>query len=298
MKTRVLNLFTGLFLVLGCGNIMAQVPEIFPLWPQSPKESNGLRGGKGSFAGKDVADNSVAELFVYRPQADATDKALVICPGGGYHNLAMNHEGEQFAHWLNKQGITAIVLKYRMPNGHDKIPLADAQRAIRWVKGHAEEWGVNSVGIAGFSAGGHLASMAAIHFDMGKSASSDRLERLSCRPDFVVLFYPVISMKPGLTHIGSRNALLGKSPVPEMIDRYSNELHVTSRVPPVFIVHCDDDSVVPVANSSLFYQALKKNKVPAALYIFDKGGHGWGMRTTYEYYPQWTSLLEKWLNHL
>lgn len=290
----------GLMLMLGL-SAAAQRPEVFSLWPQGPSEENGLKEKETRGQSGDVTNNAVAELYVYRPEQDKnTGMALVICPGGGYINLAMNHEGEMFANWLNERGITAIVLKYRMPNLHDRIPLADAQRAVRWVRSRAEEWNINpaKIGIAGFSAGGHLASTLATHFDTGKLKSADRLERFSCRPDFAVLFYPVISMKDGLTHMGSRNVLIGNNPAPEMIAKYSNELQVTAHTPPTFLIHNDDDTIVSPLNSLVFYQALKKHKVPAVLYIFPQGGHGWGLLDSFEYYPQWTSLLTKWLGFI
>lgn len=300
MKMNFLKWLVCVGLVV-CGlNVQAQNPEIFPLWPNGPKEENGLKGKEVVKDGGSIANSTTAELRVYRPAQDKNKgMALVICPGGGYSNLAMNHEGEMFARWLNDRGITAIVLKYRMPNQHAKVPLTDAGRAMRWVRSRAEEWGIDpaKIGIAGFSAGGHLASTLATHFDTGKK-STDRIENFSCRPDFALLFYPVISMKEGLTHKGSRDALLGKTPAPAMVEEYSNELHVTPRTPPTFLVHSDDDTGVSPLNSVVFYQALKKNKVPAVLYIFPNGGHGWGLRESFEYYPQWTCLLEKWLGQL
>lgn len=299
MKMNFLKLLVcGLVIVCGL-DVHAQNPEIFALWPKGPKEENGLKEKEVAKEGGSIANSSTAELRVYHPEQNNKGMALVICPGGGYSNLAMKHEGEMFARWLNERGITAVVLKYRMPNQHSKIPLADAQRAMRWVRSRAEEWGINpeKIGIAGFSAGGHLASTLATHFDAGKK-SSDRIENYSCRPNFALLFYPVISMKDGLTHKGSRDGLLGKTPAPALIEEYSNELHVSPQTPPAFLVHSDDDTGVSPLNSVVFYQALKKNKVPAVLYIFPKGGHGWGLRDSFEYYPQWTCLLEKWLGQL
>lgn len=277
---------------------MAQEPEVYPLWPDGAKEDNGLAAKEAGDVKTKVSYNATAELFVYHPKAEnKTGMAVVVCPGGGYSHLAMQHEGTLVARWLNERGITAIVLKYRMPNHHDKIPLTDAQRAMRWVRSRAEEWGLDpqKVGVAGFSAGGHLASTLATHFDKGKAKSKDRLERFSCRPDFALLFYPVISMKDGLTHAGSKSGLLGKTPAPELVEKYSNELQVSAQTPPTFLIHSDDDTAVPALNSVAFYQALKKHKVPAVLYILPKGGHGWGFRPTFEYYSLWTPLLEKWL---
>ena len=223
-----------------------------------------------------------ANLFTYfldnSPEIDLGRKrpVVLICPGGGYTYLAMGYEGEEFAQWLVKQGITGIVLKYRMPNQHDRIPMTDALRAMKWIRSRSEEWGI----------------------DPAKVGTTDRLEQYSSRPDFQILFYPVISMTAGLTHRGSREALLGKNPSAEAIAQYSNEQHVTAKTPPALLFHSDDDTVVPSMNSVVFYQALKKNKVPAVLYIFDKGGHGWGMRNNFEYHNQWTNLLANWLKKI
>lgn len=301
MKMGLLKWMLSTWIVLAGLNAGAQEPEVFSLWPQGAKETNGLKGGVGVVAGSYVTNNSVAELYVYSPESGQnTGRAIVICPGGGYVNLDIPNEGELFARWLNQRGITAVILKYRMPNGHDRIPLTDAQRAVRWVRSRAEELAIHpaQIGIAGFSAGGHLASTLATHFDSGKANASDRLERFSSRPDFVLLFYPVISMKSGLTHNGSRNALLGTNPVPELIQKYSNEDQVTAKTPPTFLIHSDDDAAVSPLNSVVFYQALKRNHVPAVLYVIPRGGHGWGLKDSFEYYSMWTGLLENWLKQL
>lgn len=278
-----------------------EAPEEYSLWPNGPKENNGLANKETVEADGNIRNNSTAKLFVYHPEKEIQNgMTVVICPGGGYSFLSMEYEGRMFARWLTGQGITAIILQYRMPAQHDKIPLADAQRAIRWVRSRAENWGIdpNKIGIAGFSAGGHLASTLSTHFDRGKANAKDRLESFSCRPDFTILFYPVISMKEGLTHKGSREGLIGKTPSSEKITNYSNELQVTAQTPPAFLVHSDDDKGVPVSNSVAYYQALKKYNIPAVMYIFPTGGHGWGLRNDFEYYPAWTSLLKKWLGEI
>lgn len=213
--------------------------------------------------------------------------AVVICPGGGYAGLAIQHEGSQFAKWLNGQGITAFVLKYRMPNKHKEVPLDDAQQAIRYVREHANEFGVdtNKIGIAGFSAGGHLAATASTHYTT---------EGVSTRPDFSILFYPVITMETA-THGGSRSNLLGDKPQSEDIQFFSNEKHVNTNTPPAILLLSDDDKSVPTTNSVLYYESLKKNSVPATMYIFPKGGHGWGMNIDFEYHSQMLELLGMWL---
>ena len=228
-------------------------------------------------------------LRVFLPAPElATGRAVVACPGGGYSHLAFEHEGCDWAPYFNKQGIALIVLKYRMPNCDRTLPISDAEAAMKLVRDSADVWNLNpnDIGIMGSSAGGHLASTIATH------------AKPELRPNFQILFYPVISMTAGLTHRGSREALLGKNPSAEAIAQYSNEQHVTAKTPPALLFHSDDDTVVPSMNSVVFYQALKKNKVPAVLYIFDKGGHGWGMRNNFEYHNQWTNLLANWLKKI
>lgn len=272
----------------------------YALWSDRAPEDNGITASETTDPEGRVTNVSVARLYVYAPEKEKnTGLAVIICPGGGYSLLAMKHEGEWFARWLADRGITGIVLKYRLPNHHPQVPLSDASRAIRWVRGKADSWGIrpDRIGIAGFSAGGHLASTAGTHFDAGDPSAADPTDRLSSRPDFMLLFYPVISLSPqGNPHIGSRNALLGSARTPAQLDYFSNEKQVTGQTPPAFIVHCDDDPAVSSLNSVRFYMALKQNKVPAVLYVFDRGGHGWGLREEFSYYGQWIALLEKWLS--
>lgn len=238
-------------------------------------------------------------LTVYQPPAGkANGTAIVICPGGGYVHLAMTHEGSDVARWLNNLGITAFVLKYRLPSDETMIdktigPLQDAQRAIQLVRQQAVSWGVDPgrIGILGFSAGGHLASTAGTHF---MQAKIDNAAGTSLRPDFMVLIYPVISFTDSIGHRGSRDNLLGPHPDDALIREYSNELQVTSQTPPTFLVHAEDDKTVMVANSLDLYSALVSNHVPAELHVFPRGGHGFGM-----YDPlskdQWPDRLKEWL---
>ncbi len=238
-------------------------------------------------------------LTVYLPPAGkANGMAVIVCPGGGYVHLAYTHEGTDVAQWLNSLGITAFLLKYRLPSDETMIdktigPLQDAQRAIQLVRQRAGEWGVDAgkIGILGFSAGGHLASTAGTHFD---HSVIDNPAGISLRPDFMILLYPVISFNDSIGHRGSRDNLLGKQPSPAMITAYSNELQVTPRTPPAFIVHAEDDKTVPVVNSLYFYEALVKNHVPSELHVYPKGGHGFGMHnpTTND---QWTERCANWL---
>jgi len=221
----------------------------------------------------------------------------VICPGGGYGRLAMNHEGVDLARWLAERGVAGIVLKYRMPNGHPQIPSDDARKALRMVRANAEKWGVNpsKIGIAGSSAGGHLAATAGTRFDNGNPDSPDPVAKTSCRPDFMLLLYPVITMKEDFTHLGSRKNLLGEGNNLNLIRLYSNELHVTKETPPTFIVLADNDTGVVPRNSTEFYSALKTNQIPAEMHIFAKGGHGFGMRKNNIPTDKWPELFLDWL---
>jgi acetyl esterase/lipase len=248
---------------------------------------------------------NVPTLTVWPAPADkATGTAVVVCPGGGYSVRTTDHEGKQIAEWLTDRGITAFILKYRTV-GESKIdpplepgPMFDVQRAIRTVRAKAKEYGIDSkrVGVWGFSAGGHLASTAATHFDAGKPDAADPIDRQSCRPDFAILGYPVISMKEGVTHGGSRNNLLGKTPDPKLVEFYSNELQVTKDTPPTFLFHTAEDKAVPIKNSELFFEALKKNGVLTSnLYVEEKGAHGIGLGQKLKEPSKWPTELETWL---
>jgi acetyl esterase/lipase len=225
---------------------------------------------------------SIPTLTPYRPaKGTANGTAVIICPGGAYAGLAFAHEGFQVAREFNKIGVTAFVLKYRLPSDSimvDKTigPLQDAQRAIQMVRQDAAQWGINPnrIGIIGFSAGGHLASTEGTHFD---KVVIDNPDNISVRPDFMMLIYPVITFGEK-THAGSRENLIGKELPQDKINLYSNEKQVTAHTPPTYIVHAEDDDVVPVENALLFYDALVKNKVKAELHIFPAGGHGFGLR--------------------
>lgn len=225
-------------------------------------------------------------ITVYTPK-NPTGKTVLMCPGGGYTHQASAHEGHDMADWYNAQGITYAVLKYRLPYGDNTIPLADAEQAMRILRKYAKELGVDpqKVGIAGASAGGHLATTLATHYSSPET-----------RPDFQILFYPVVSMDANKTHAGSRKALLGENPSKELVKLYSNELQVTADTPKAFIMLSSDDGAVPPANSIDYYTALINNKVKASLHTYPVGGHGWGFRDKFPYKRQWTGELEKWLN--
>ena len=256
-------------LMSGCfTSSQAQSTNAFALWP----------GDAPGALGK--ADRDIPTLTPYFPSADkATGAALIICPGGGYTRHA-EHEGKHFALWLNEYGITCFVLKYRVgANGyHHPIILGDAARAVRIVRAKAADWKLDPkrIGIMGSSAGGHLASTLLTHFDNGKPDAEDPIERKSSRPDLGILCYPVITMGQ-FTHQGSRDNLLGSHPTPELVKEVSNELNVTPKTPPCFIWHTEEDQSVPVENSLLFAEALRKADVSFALHIYQKGGHGMGL---------------------
>jgi acetyl esterase/lipase len=253
--------------------------------------SNGIR----------IARVSVPTLTIFVPAGIRTGTSVVICPGGGYIREAMNHEGYDVARKFNETGVTAFVLKYRLPSDttmNDKSigPLQDAQRAIQWVREHAREYHIDThkVGIIGFSAGGHLASTAATHFE---TQLIPKKHKISVRPDFVILGYPVINLSDSLMHEGSRTNLLGKRPSEEMITKFSNDLQVTRKTPPVFIFHAQDDKTVNVRNSIRFYEALQAHHVPSRIYLFEKGGHGFGMHNPTSD-VQWVDLAEEWMRSL
>lgn len=262
------------------------------LWEGNPPSSNEItEAERYEREGGWVTNVTVPEITVYSPESSKnTGMAVVICPGGGYGGLAIAHEGSQFAAWLNKLGITGIVLKYRMPNQHKEVPLDDAWQAMYYVRSHAQELGIDpaKIGIAGFSAGGHLAATA-----------SNRYASLgtSTRPDFSILFYPVITMEVA-THGGSKKNLLGEKPSVTDVHIFSNEKQVNANTPPTILLLSDDDTSVQPENSICYYQALKQNNISATMYVFPRGGHGWGMRENFSYHTQMLTLLEMWLKDI
>jgi acetyl esterase/lipase len=244
---------------------------------------------------------TVPTLTVFKPSRP-NGKAVIICPGGGYSILAFDKEGTRVAAEMNKWGVTALVLKYRLPSDSFNIdrsvaPLQDAQQAIRYARRNAKELGIdpNQIGIMGFSAGGHLASTAATHFQT--NADPANMDTTSVRPSFAILIYPVISFDSTITHKGSRNNLIGSNAKADKINLYSNELQVTAQTAPSFLVHAGDDGAVPVENSIRYYQACIKNKVPAEMHLYPKGGHGFGMNNTTTT-DRWMDRLANWLNTL
>lgn len=266
--------------------LLAADPKVELLWP------NGAPGAAGTLA------EDRPELSIYLPASGATGTGVVICPGGGYQNLSMEKEGSLIAEWLNKLGVAGFVLKYRLgPRYHHPAMLQDAQRAIRTVRLRAAEFGLDParIGIWGFSAGGHLASTAATHFDGGDPAGAEPVARISSRPDFAILAYPVITMDLAYTHRGSRNNLLGPNPDPKLVESLSNELQVTAQTPPTFLFHTTADATVPVENSVNFYLALRKAKVPAEMHIYERGEHGVGLAPQDPVLSTWPDRLAAWL---
>ena len=251
-----------------------------------------------------ISNVQYPDIAVYLPSKRfATGQAVIICPGGGYWILAYDLEGTDIAKYLNTIGVAGIVLKYRLPTYGNcvvpfKAPLMDAQRAMRLVRQNAEKWNINpgKIGVMGFSAGGHLASTLGTHFDYGNKTAADSVERQSCRPDFMILMYPVISFVDSCSHKGSYEALLGKNPDKELIRSFSNELQVKEDSPPAFIALADDDPGVPTENSLLIYRALHKKKIPVELHILSEGGHGFGLGVNHEHVNSWTNSLRLWLN--
>ncbi|WP_202796931.1 alpha/beta hydrolase [Pedosphaera parvula] len=268
----------------------AQPTNSFPLW------EDGAPGALGT------ADKDIPTLTPFFPSPDkATGAAMVVCPGGGYGNLAP-YEGKDYALWLKDQGVTAFVLKYRLGSAgyHHPVELQDVSRAIRLVRSHAAEWKLDPkrVGIIGSSAGGHLAATLMTHFDGGKSDSTDAVEKESSRPDLGILCYPVITMGEK-THAGSKMNLLGKDPSPELVKELSNECHVTKETPPCFLFHTVEDKAVPVENALMFATALREAGVPFDLHIYEKGAHGTALGTraynsATKLHP-WTSDCVYWL---
>ena len=244
-------------------------------------------------------DLDIPTLTVYLPvDPSQTRTAVIVAPGGSYAMLASNHEGRQVANWFNALGVTAFVLKYRVgPRYRHPIELGDAQRALRFVRARAGEFGYASdrIGIIGFSAGGHLASTLGTHFDGGHPTAPDPVDRMSCRPDFLILGYPVISMSAPYTHATSEHNLLGDDASRQLREELSNELQVTAQTPPTFLFSTSEDTVVPVANTVAFYMALHQAGVPAEMHVFEKGPHGVGLALGDPALAMWPTLLANWL---
>jgi acetyl esterase/lipase len=254
------------------------------LWPEQAPV------GDGTF------EEGNATITAYLPTpAKANGAAVVICPGGGYIRHVMDREGHPIARWLAAHGIAGIILEYRLPEGRSQVPLLDAQRAIRAVRAKAVEWNIkpDRIGIMGFSAGGHVASTAGTHFDAGNPKAKDPVERLSCRPDFMILVYPVVTMTDK-THTGSKDKLLGADPKPELVELFSNEKQVTDKTPPTFLTHAQDDKPVPPENSRMLRDALKAHGVAVEYVEMPSGGHGFN-GCQGPVWEEWKAKSLKWL---
>lgn len=268
----------------------AMAQEKIMLYPEGPLDCNELTVPESFASPEFIINISQPRMLAFPAAADkANGTAVLICPGGGYAGVSQIKEGEEFARWFNEMGVSAFVLYYRMPNGHSEIPLKDAQQAMSIIRERAKEWKIkkSKIGIMGFSAGGHLASTVGTHF-----------KNKAQRPAFMILGYPVVTMDKNITHAGSRTNLLGPNPTDEQVKLYSNELQVTKKTPPAFIIHAKDDNVVPIANSENLAKALEANKVPVKLVEYDEGGHGFGMRRKDIPVKGWPEELKKWMREM
>ena len=276
-------------LLLGGSIVLAQPfpkpDRIINLWPDGAPTDNGLTGPEKDY-GNHVSNVTKPTLALFLPEK-SNGLAILVCPGGGYVDVWDKTEGYFNSKWYTDQGIVYAVLKYRLPNGHPEVPLDDVHEAMRIIRAHADEYGIKKLGIAGCSAGGHLAATASTHFTGPEN-----------RPDFTILFYPVISLDPSITHAGSAYYLLGKDPSQALLDVYSNEKRVTPDTPPAFIMANSDDRVVPCENSIRYYEALRANGVSATLHIYPEGGHGWADHTDFIYRDAWMCDLQIWLSKL
>ena len=286
-----MNVIKGMFLqffillmVPVCTSLFAAESFELPLWPD----------------GAPLGEHAKAEspnMTIYLPE-NPNGAAVVIYPGGGYWALAMDHEGHQVAEWLNSFGVAGIIVSYRRgPGAEHPVPLLDAQHAIRTVRHKATEWGIDPqrIGVLGFSAGGHLASSTGVHFDKGDPESKDPIQSQSCRPDFMILVYPVITMTEDYGHAGSKRNLLNENPDSVLARKMSSELQVTAETPPTFLILTNEDKAVPAENSVYFYLALRKAGVPAEMHIFEKGAHGFGLAPLDHILSDWMELCHQWM---
>ena len=292
-----------LFIFLNYSNIKAQ-SKIINLWSSIPNNKPSEEKEQITNNGiKRISSVTKPTLEIFEPsRKDLSDKAVIICPGGGYGILAYDWEGTDVAKWFNSKGITAFVLKYRLPNSKfsdnpEIAPLQDAQRAIRWVRMNADKLNINKnkIGIIGFSAGGHLAASLGTLYKEKNNFKEDSIDAISAKPNFMALIYPVITMQDNYTHKGSKDNLLGKNLSKNLVDKFSIELQVSKNTPPTFIVHSADDKAVPVENSLQIYKALLDNNVNAEMHIYPYGGHGYSMAIGKSYLQNWTDRLYEWL---
>ncbi len=293
MKKKHLFIIITFIFVAVFQSLQLTAQEKIVLWPQGAPDAKG---------NQDKDKPNIA--FYPAPKDTNCGAAVLICPGGGYVNLAYKKEGTKFAQWFNQRGINAFVLKYRLSTwdvaGYTyPAQFNDACRAMRIIRYRAGEWNIDpaEIGIMGFSAGGHLASTVATHFDSGNPAAKNPVEKISCRPNFMMLIYPVISFTTPYSHRFSRKVLLGENPDMELIEKLSNENQISTMTPPTFLIHGNSDSGVPPENSILFYQGLRKAEVPAEIHIFEKGEHGFGLAENQETLAIWPELMHNWLKN-
>ncbi|NVK85777.1 MAG: alpha/beta hydrolase [Cytophagia bacterium] len=302
---------TRLILSVACATLlsfMLQAQTKIPVWiDQIP---NRVESDEQEIAENNdilwISRIQTPEIEIYLPaNRSNTGVGVLIMPGGGYAGVAYDWEGTDIAKWFNSVGIAAFVLKYRVPlsasvENKEWVPLQDAQRAMRIIRSRAAEFKIDpaKIGAMGFSAGGHLASTLGTHYDQKIPFLNDAIEEVNAKPDFLMLIYPVISMKEGLTHGGSHDNLIGKAPSQELVNTFSNELQVNAETPPTFLLHATDDGAVKVENSLVFYQALRDHQVPAEMHIFPSGGHGFGLGIGNPSLEQWSGLLNQWIKGL
>lgn len=273
-------------LCIAANTFAAGKQHVFHLWPNGAPNTNEVTEAEVA-NDRFVVNITDPVLTVYVPE-HPNGLAVLACPGGSYCQVWQGTEGHNMAEWYNEQGVVYAVLKYRLPNGgHYEVPLSDVHQAMKIMKQHQTEYGFNKLGIQGCSAGGHLAATAATHY-----TTPDQ------RPDFQILFYPVISFDADYTHTPTRESLIGRNAPQYLVDLYSNERQVTNDTPPAFIATSTDDSLVPVRNSIEYYNALLKHKVPVAMNLYPTGGHGWFGNTNFTYRPAWQQALSIWLNQL
>jgi acetyl esterase/lipase len=278
------NILALLLLILYASALIAEPNAPIPLWP------DGAPGAQGT------ADSDTPKITIFLPKGRNTGTGVLIFPGGAYAFLAMDHEGKQIAEWLNHLGVAAFVVQYRVAPYHHPIEINDAKRAMRYVRAHAAEFNIRPerIGVWGFSAGGHLASTLGTHYDSGNPSATDPIERVSSRPDFMILAYPVIDPLGGAS-LGSFANLLGKDADPALVRELSNSLHVNAQTPPTFLMAAGDDDAVSPECALSFYSALLKAGVPAELHIYESGGHGFGLGSTNPRVASWSQRMAEWM---
>jgi acetyl esterase/lipase len=275
----------------------ADEPRVIPLWPEGVPNAQ-PNGGVERVENDRTFNVQIPTLAFFPAPADiANGTAVIICPGGGYARLALGKEGNEFARILNRLGVSAFVLKYRLVEYGHPAPLQDVLRAVRIVRSRAKEFGVrpDRIGVMGSSAGGHLAASAATLYDAPEGRTGAELDAVGARPTFVALLYPVITMKGAFVHTGSRRSLLGENPSLDLVDRLSVDLQVTKDTPPAFLIHTQEDASVPLENSLAFFQALRRFKIDSELHLYEKGPHGFGTRADLGPTSDWPKRWEEWM---